>query len=85
MGTPCHQSVIIITPEKITFVCGQKRASSLESLKQGEKQIPIDIIRRGKDIEENVPLYQDLIKSLDKVKYQLDKPTLGKLINNLVN
>ncbi|KAG2196503.1 hypothetical protein INT47_012797 [Mucor saturninus] len=66
LGTPCHQSVTIITPEKITFVCGHKRASSLESLKQGEKQIPIEIVRRGKDIEENVPLYQNIIKSLDK-------------------
>ncbi|KAI7889566.1 FACT complex subunit-domain-containing protein [Mucor mucedo] len=66
LGTPCHQSVTIITPEKITFVCSHKRASSLESLKQGEKQIPIEIVRRGKDIEENVPLYQNIIKSLDK-------------------
>lgn len=67
MGAPCHQSVIIITPEKFTFVCGQKKANSLENLKQGDKQIPIDIIRRGKDLEDNVPLYKDLIQGLENV------------------
>lgn len=70
MGTPCHQSVMLITPEKITFVCSHKKASSLEVLKQGDKQIPIELVRRGKDIEENVPLYQDLIKSLDNVSHK---------------
>lgn len=58
---------MIITPEKITFVCSQKRATQLESLKQGDKQIPIEIIRRGKVIEENVPLYNTVIQSLNNV------------------
>lgn len=65
LGAPCHQSVMVITPEKITFVCGQKRASQLETLKQGDKQIPIEIIRRGKVMEENVPLYNSVIQSLN--------------------
>ncbi|GAA5811471.1 hypothetical protein MFLAVUS_004908 [Mucor flavus] len=82
LGAPCHQSVIIITPEKFTFVCGQKKASALESLKQGEKQIPIDIIRRGKELEDNVPLYQDLIKSLEnkRVGVFVKDKTTGKNI-----
>lgn len=58
---------MVITPEKITFICSQKRATQLEQLKQGDKQIPIEIVRRGKDIDENVPLYQDAIKFLNSV------------------
>jgi nucleosome binding factor SPN SPT16 subunit len=67
LGAPCHQTVMVITPEKITFICSQKRATQLEQLKQGDKQIPIEIVRRGKDIDENVPLYQDAIKFLNSV------------------
>lgn len=60
---------MVITPEKITFICSQKRATQLEQLKQGDKQIPIELVRRGKDMEENVPLYQDIIKDLNNVSF----------------
>ena len=64
---PLYSSMIIITPEKITFICGQKKADIMETLKQGDKQIPIEIIRRGKDTEENVPLYQPIIEAFNGV------------------
>ncbi|OBZ84460.1 FACT complex subunit spt16 [Choanephora cucurbitarum] len=65
IGMPLYSSMIIITPEKITFICGQKKADIMETLKQGDKQIPIEIIRRGKDTEENVPLYQPIIEAFN--------------------
>ncbi|KAI8062799.1 FACT complex subunit-domain-containing protein [Gilbertella persicaria] len=65
IGMPLYSSMIVITPDKITFVCGQKKADIMETLKQGDKQIPIDIIRRGKDVEENVPLYQSVVEALN--------------------
>ncbi|KAI8987435.1 FACT complex subunit-domain-containing protein [Mycotypha africana] len=66
LGVQLTQTLILITPEKITIVCSQKKADIMETLKQGDRQIPVEIIRRGKNVEENVLLYEDIIKSLNK-------------------
>lgn len=72
---PIYQFFIVITPEKITFVCGQKKADIMEGLRQGDKQVTLEIIRRGKNAEENVPLYQSVIEELNNVKNKKKKKT----------
>lgn len=42
-------------------------ADILETLKKGDKQVPIEVIRRTKDVEENVNLYKPIIDELDGV------------------
>ncbi|KAI8393680.1 FACT complex subunit-domain-containing protein [Radiomyces spectabilis] len=64
LGFPIFQTLIVFTPEKITFVCSMKKADVLETVKRGDKQVPVDIIRRGKNIEQNVPLYEPLVEAL---------------------
>ncbi|KAI8890085.1 SPT16-domain-containing protein [Backusella circina FSU 941] len=70
LGFPVFQMMILmmilIQKDKITFICSHKKADIIETLKQGEKQFPIEIIRRGKNIDENVPIYQSMIKDLAK-------------------
>jgi hypothetical protein len=65
--------MILIQKDKITFVCSHKKADIIETLKQGEKQFPIEVVRRGKNIDENVPLYQSIIQDLAKVSSQKTK------------
>lgn len=67
LGMPIYQFLLLITPDKITVVCSQKKADIIETLKQGDKQIPLEIIRRGKNGEENVPLYENVINQLNNV------------------
>ncbi|CAO3623830.1 unnamed protein product [Mucor fragilis] len=64
LGMPIYQFFLLITPDKITVVCSQKKADIIETLKQGDKQITLDVIRRGKVAEENVPLYKDMLDQL---------------------
>jgi nucleosome binding factor SPN SPT16 subunit len=66
---PIYQFLLLITPEKITVLCSQKKADIIETLKQGDKQIALEVIRRGKNSEENVPLYQSVIERLNNVSY----------------
>ncbi|CAO3587831.1 unnamed protein product [Absidia cylindrospora] len=63
VGGPLYQTLVLLTPEKITFVCGNKKANALEKLDSG--MIPVQVIRRQKSIENNLPLYLPVIKSLD--------------------
>lgn len=42
-------------------------ADILETLKKGDKQVPIEVIRRSKDVEENINLYKPIIEELDGV------------------
>ncbi|KAI8985467.1 FACT complex subunit spt16 [Pilobolus umbonatus] len=65
LGLPIFQSIMIITQDKVTVICSQKKADIIETLKQGDKQVPIDVIRRGKMTAENVPLYGPIIKQLN--------------------
>lgn len=65
---PIYQFFLLITPDKITVVCSQKKADIIETLKQGDKQITLDVIRRGKVAEENVPLYKDMLDQLRNVR-----------------
>jgi nucleosome binding factor SPN SPT16 subunit len=65
---PVYQFLLVITPEKITFVCSQKKADIMETLKQGDKQVTLEVIRRGKNAEENVPLYESIIEQLNDVR-----------------
>ncbi|KAI9473599.1 MAG: FACT complex subunit-domain-containing protein [Benjaminiella poitrasii] len=65
LGMPIYQFLMILTPDKITFLCSHKKADIIETLKQGDKQVPIDIIRRGKNLDENVPLYEAIITYLN--------------------
>lgn len=62
---PLFQFFFVITPEKITFVCSQKKADIIETLRQGDKQVTIEVIRRGKNAEENVPLYESVLEELN--------------------
>ncbi|KAI9495094.1 FACT complex subunit-domain-containing protein [Zychaea mexicana] len=64
LGTPMYQTLILLTPEKTTFVCSGKKADMLDGLKKAEKQITLDIIRRSKDTKENIALYKPLIDEL---------------------
>lgn len=64
---PIFQFFLLITPNKITMVCSQKKADIIDTLKQGDKQITLDVVRRGKVAEENVPLYEDIIDQLRHV------------------
>ncbi|KAI7872577.1 FACT complex subunit-domain-containing protein [Spinellus fusiger] len=66
LGFPIFQSLILLTPDKIIFVCSTKKGDVIETIKQGEKQVPIEIIRRGKNTQENVQLYMPLIEELNK-------------------
>lgn len=68
LGMPIFQFFLLITPDKITVVCSQKKADIIETLKQGDKQITLDVIRRGKVAEENVPLYKGIIDQLRNVR-----------------
>ncbi|KAI8089405.1 FACT complex subunit-domain-containing protein [Halteromyces radiatus] len=63
VGAPFFHTLMLLTPEKITFVCSQKKANIFDKLKNGS--IPVDVIRRGKNVEENLPIYQPLVDSLD--------------------
>jgi nucleosome binding factor SPN SPT16 subunit len=58
---------MIIKPDKITVICSQKKADTIETVKQGDKQVPVTIIRRGKNLEENVALYKSVIEDLNDV------------------
>jgi nucleosome binding factor SPN SPT16 subunit len=66
---PIYQFLLLITPDKITVVCSQKKADIIETLKQGDKQIALEVIRRGKNGEENVPLYENVVKQLNNVGF----------------
>jgi hypothetical protein len=66
---PIYQFLLLITPDKITVVCSQKKADIIETLKQGDKQIALEVIRRGKNGEENVPLYENIVKQLNNVGF----------------
>ncbi|KAI8148314.1 FACT complex subunit-domain-containing protein [Fennellomyces sp. T-0311] len=64
LGVPMYQTLILLTPDKTTFVCSGKKADMLEGLKKGDKQVTIDVLRRTKDAEENMALYKPLIEEL---------------------
>lgn len=68
---PIFQFFLLITPDKITVICSQKKADIIETLKQGDKQITLDVIRRGKVADENVPLYKGVIDQLRNVRLDL--------------
>ncbi|EIE81524.1 hypothetical protein RO3G_06229 [Rhizopus delemar RA 99-880] len=65
LGYPFFQTLMIIKPDKITVICSQKKADTIETVKQGDKQVPVTIIRRGKNLEENVALYKSVIEDLN--------------------
>ncbi|ORX52677.1 SPT16-domain-containing protein [Hesseltinella vesiculosa] len=62
LGFPLYQSTMLMQPDKITFVCSNKKADILDTLKNGP--VPVDIIRRGKNIEQNVPVYAPLVEAV---------------------
>ncbi|ORZ24132.1 FACT complex subunit-domain-containing protein [Absidia repens] len=63
VGTPFYQTFLLLTPEKITFVCGNKKADAFEKLKNGP--VPVEVIRRSRTIEDNVPLYAPIAEYLN--------------------
>ncbi|KAI7860506.1 FACT complex subunit-domain-containing protein [Circinella umbellata] len=64
LGMPMYQSLILLVPDKATFVCSGKKADLVESLKKGDKQITLDVLRRTKDQEKNISLYEPLIEEI---------------------
>ncbi|CAO3701202.1 unnamed protein product [Rhizopus stolonifer] len=65
LGYPFFQTVIIIKPDQVTVICSQKKSDTLDTVRQGDKQIPVNIIRRSKNTEENVALYESVIEDLN--------------------
>ncbi|KAI9304410.1 FACT complex subunit-domain-containing protein [Cunninghamella echinulata] len=64
-GYPMYQTLVLLTPEKITFVTSSKKASVLEPLKR-DTSLNVEIIQRGKVLEDNIDLYIPLAESLDQ-------------------
>ncbi|KAI8060590.1 FACT complex subunit-domain-containing protein [Gongronella butleri] len=60
VGIPFHQTLILLTPDKLTFVCSNKKANLLDVLKDGA--VDVEVIRRGKNQEDNIPLYKPLVE-----------------------
>ncbi|CEG70970.1 hypothetical protein RMATCC62417_06776 [Rhizopus microsporus] len=65
LGHPFFQTLWIIKPNQVTVVCSHKKADAIETVKQGDKQIPVNVIRRGKNLEENIELYKSVIEDLN--------------------
>ncbi|KAI9316735.1 FACT complex subunit-domain-containing protein [Dichotomocladium elegans] len=65
LGIPVYQTLIVLTPEKAIFVASAKKSEVLATLKKGDKQVPIEIIRRSKKEEENIALYTPILEMLD--------------------
>lgn len=57
-----------ITPDKVIFLASQRQAQYLETLKTEEAKIPIDILKRTKDAEENAVLFKQLLDEISKSK-----------------
>jgi nucleosome binding factor SPN SPT16 subunit len=69
LGHPFFQTLWIIKPNQVTVVCSHKKADAIETVKQGDKQIPVNVIRRGKNLEENIELYKSVIEDLNNVSF----------------
>ncbi|KAG0173480.1 FACT complex subunit spt16 [Apophysomyces sp. BC1015] len=65
LGFPFQQTLMLLTQDKVTFVCSSRKGDYLESIKKGDKQVPVEIIRRNKNMEENIPLYTPLLEELE--------------------
>ncbi|CAG8535911.1 12681_t:CDS:10 [Ambispora leptoticha] len=60
LGLEIPNVLILFTTEKIYFVTSESRANMLEDLKLGEKQIPIEILKRTKDTNHNRKLLEQI-------------------------
>ncbi|KAI9251558.1 FACT complex subunit-domain-containing protein [Sporodiniella umbellata] len=68
LGYPFFQTLMIIKPDQMTVICSQKKADTLDTVRQGDKQLPVNIIRRSKNVEENISLYKSVIEDLNNKK-----------------
>ena len=64
LGYEFPQTLFIITQEGITIVTTKKKASFLEKLKNGK--VPLDVVVRGKDAEENAKQIEQCIGIVSK-------------------
>ncbi|KAG9301417.1 hypothetical protein G9A89_018089 [Geosiphon pyriformis] len=60
LGNEISGVLLLLTPEKIHFVTNENKAALLEDLKQGEKQVPIEIHKRTRDSNHNRKLFEQI-------------------------
>ncbi|KAL1917850.1 uncharacterized protein VTP21DRAFT_3684 [Calcarisporiella thermophila] len=61
LGYEFPQTMLVITPKTLYFVTSQNKASLLNGLRQGDNQVPIEILVRGKDEEQNKKQFKESI------------------------
>ncbi|CAG8786131.1 8461_t:CDS:10, partial [Gigaspora margarita] len=66
LGYEFNDTLIFFTPDKIHFIVKEKRAEVFEQLKQGDRQVPIEIHRRNKDSSHNQTLFEQIISKISE-------------------
>ncbi|CAG8546885.1 17200_t:CDS:10, partial [Cetraspora pellucida] len=66
LGYEFTDTLILFTQDKIHFIVKEKRAEVFEQLKQGDRQVPIEIHKRSKDSSHNQTLFEQIISRISE-------------------
>ncbi|RHZ49171.1 hypothetical protein Glove_529g41 [Diversispora epigaea] len=90
LGYEFKDTIIVVMQDKIHFVVRERRAEVLEQLKQGDRQVPIEIHKLSKDVSNNHKVFESIISKITegdqkKVGLLLKEKPSGKFYDEWLN